>query len=432
MAYALHQLAVAMWIRRVSLVASLCVAACSPVRSSNVEMCKQSCEDAARAIGDASRSDTDGGTDAHLQERTLTVVANEQGNVRSTPPGIDCPGDCMASFPIGTQVRLLATPAPGAVFGGWEGADCTTDACELAVNQDQEVAATFAVARYLVTVAVDGHGAVVSAPEGIDCPGVCSAEFEHGTNITLRAKVGDALGWVVDGWRCSSSACFATVDRAHHVNVLFCPRAEEVVCGGACIDPMTDNDFCGAALDCVGSNAGQACSGLCRDGRCAKRVFVTSESFATDRFEGLDGADLECQRLADQEGLDGTYKAWLSDDEISASARLARFSGPYIRTDDTVVAEGWDELVSGTLRVPISVTEKGTGPPSTSQCGAGTTVVFTGTDTAGRSTERTCDGWSSTSTDGATLGVVGKGPSWTSQCVGGCADTAAALYCIEQ
>lgn len=45
---------------------------------------------------------------------------------------------------------------------------------------------------------------------------------------------------------------------------------EEVLCDDACVDPAKDEDFCGAAGDCQGDNAGQACeSGFsCEDGQC--------------------------------------------------------------------------------------------------------------------------------------------------------------------
>ena len=41
------------------------------------------------------------------------------GSVRSTPQGIDCPPACDASFEIGTQVRLVATPAEGYALSSW-------------------------------------------------------------------------------------------------------------------------------------------------------------------------------------------------------------------------------------------------------------------------------------------------------------------------
>jgi hypothetical protein len=41
-------------------------------------------------------------------------------------------------------------------------------------------------------------------------------------------------------------------------------------CAGSCIDPLTEEAFCGATGDCMGANAGSACSGaeLCTNGSC--------------------------------------------------------------------------------------------------------------------------------------------------------------------
>lgn len=45
---------------------------------------------------------------------------------------------------------------------------------------------------------------------------------------------------------------------------------EEVLCEGSCVDPASDQDFCGATKDCAGNNAGQVCDdgSSCEDGQC--------------------------------------------------------------------------------------------------------------------------------------------------------------------
>jgi len=45
-----------------------------------------------------------------------------------------------------------------------------------------------------------------------------------------------------------------------------------VVCDGGCVDPETDPDFCGAADDCMGMNAGAVCppSAECVDSGCVE------------------------------------------------------------------------------------------------------------------------------------------------------------------
>ncbi|MBI3031702.1 MAG: fibronectin type III domain-containing protein, partial [Candidatus Rokubacteria bacterium] len=57
------------------------------------------------------------------QEFALTVVkaGTASGTVTSAPAGITCGTDCSEPYASGTAVTLTATPATGAVFGGWSG-----------------------------------------------------------------------------------------------------------------------------------------------------------------------------------------------------------------------------------------------------------------------------------------------------------------------
>jgi hypothetical protein len=94
-----------------------------------------------------------------------------------------------------------------------------------------------------------------------------------------------------------------------------------------------------------------------------KIVFVTSNTYQGN-LGGLDGADAECQRLASDAGLSGTFKAWLSDSKTSASSRLTHSSGPYALVTGLVVANDWAGLTSGTLLHAIDTTERGGSAPA--------------------------------------------------------------------
>ena len=110
-----------------------------------------------------------------------------------------------------------------------------------------------------------------------------------------------------------------------------------------------------------------------------KTVFVTSETYTGD-LGGLAGADEKCNALASDAGLDGTYMAWLSGSAKipptspayvpSPAVRFTKSPIPYARVDGAVIASDWDDLVDGTLLVPIKVTEKGTYTPSSDCLGA--------------------------------------------------------------
>jgi hypothetical protein len=111
------------------------------------------------------------------------------------------------------------------------------------------------------------------------------------------------------------------------------------------------------------------------------RVFVTGASFFGG-FGGLAGADAQCQERAENEGLTGTWTAWLSDSTGNAVDRIP--DGQYQLLDGTVIAEDKDDLTSGLLKAPINLNERGE-----PQGG----VVWTGTKPDGTDTGTNCSDW---------------------------------------
>ena len=106
-----------------------------------------------------------------------------------------------------------------------------------------------------------------------------------------------------------------------------------------------------------------------------KKIFLSSVTY-TGSLGGLAGADEKCQTLAQNAGLPGTFKAWLSDSVTAAKDRLTHAIAPYKRVDGATVASNWDDIVDGALTNPIYLTETGT------LMGAGTSV-WTNTDQDG-------------------------------------------------
>jgi hypothetical protein len=74
---------------------------------------------------------------------TFSVIVAGPGSVASTPAGIDCPGQCSASFATGTRVTLTPTPQSNASFTGWSGACTGSGGCSITLGQDATVTATF-------------------------------------------------------------------------------------------------------------------------------------------------------------------------------------------------------------------------------------------------------------------------------------------------
>jgi subtilisin family serine protease len=144
----------------------------------------------------------------------FTVTVNKNGTgagiVTSSPAAINCGGTCNAQFNQGTTVTLTATPTAGSVFASWSGGCTGTSACQVAATVT--VMATFNTlpppGTFTVTTLKGGtgSGSVVSAPQGIDCPVTCSANFLQGTTVILTAAA-DA-GSTFAGW--SGSGCTGT------------------------------------------------------------------------------------------------------------------------------------------------------------------------------------------------------------------------------
>src|SRR5262245_21026722 len=171
---------------------------------------------------------------------TVSRAGNGEGQVSSSPAGIDCGYSCQASFDADTTVTLTATtPDPSSVFTGWSG-DCSgTGSCQVTMNQAHSVTATFALKTHLyVSKPGFGSGQVSSSPAGISCGASCQAAFAPGTLVSLTA-VADAgstfIGWSGD---CSGNgSCQVTMNQSHSVNALFAlstlPRASfAVACTG--------------------------------------------------------------------------------------------------------------------------------------------------------------------------------------------------------
>jgi len=143
----------------------------------------------------------------------------------------------------------------------------------------------------------------------------------------------------------------------------------------------------GSANDCddgdpdVFPGAPETCNGIDDDcdgstdegGICtAKKVFVSSVLFDGNFGNGQDNtlghllADVECQTLASNAGLAGSYKAWISGRAFAGDVnnlhqgvvdRFTQSPGPYQLLDGTKVADNWADLTDGSLDHAIDRTE---------------------------------------------------------------------------
>lgn len=164
-----------------------------------------------------------------------------------------------------------------------------------------------------------------------------------------------------------------------------------------------------------------------------RTVFVSEAVTSGDLGPSpLSSADALCQGEADTAGLQGTFAAWLSTGPADAPAsRFDRSTGPYVLPDGTLVARDWDDLVDGSLSVPIDTTAAGdsifdsvTNPDG---------YTWTGTEADGTAAIATCSGWSSASS--GLLGASGASdrttPVWSHEIDDSC-NAAYSLVCVQQ
>ena len=156
------------------------------------------------------------------------------------------------------------------------------------------------------------------------------------------------------------------------------------------------------------------------------KVFITSAAY-DGNLGGVVGANNKCQEAANVAGLNGTYKAWISDSTSSPSTTFTRSSFPYVTTAGDEIALNWDDLTDGNLKDNINADEYG------NIMGVN---AWTNTDTDGTNSVNGhhCNQWTSNASDLKGLvgvsGYVDRG--WTSEGSFGCQVDFNHLYCFQQ
>jgi hypothetical protein len=233
-----------------------------------------------------------GSGDRSPSQATLRLTTSGNGLVRGA--GADCRGNCSAQYVSGSQVHLVAVPDTGAVFVGWAGACSGTGGCDLTLDADRDVSATFAVAtpppqgQHRLTVVVQGKGRVTSSPTGIDCESSsCSADFASGTAVTLTPAPASGYGFAGWGTDCSGAGgCTLSVAKEATVYANFVaqtpPPPVLVHLTATVTGPGT---VTGAGLDCGEST--KKCDVTVQGG---SAVTLTASAGGGTRFTGWGGA----------------------------------------------------------------------------------------------------------------------------------------------
>jgi len=138
----------------------------------------------------------------------INVNVSGSGTVQSAPSGINCPGDCAETLPMGTQVTLTAKAAARQRFTGWSNsASCsgTAETCKVTLASATAVNAGFQPITYTLSASKTGSGSIKAASGGLDCGATCSAVYDSGSTTVLTAT--PAEGFQFAGW---AGACQAS------------------------------------------------------------------------------------------------------------------------------------------------------------------------------------------------------------------------------
>ena len=141
--------------------------------------------------------------DFALEKRTLTVTRPASGYISGD--GIDCGAgtraDCSETHDHGKRVTLTATADTGHEIAAWSGACAGTGrTCQVTMDADKTVGATFRLKRYQLLVTPPQNGRIAGG--GVDCGSGCTATHDHGDEVELVAT--PATGHELQGW---SGAC---------------------------------------------------------------------------------------------------------------------------------------------------------------------------------------------------------------------------------
>ncbi len=254
--------------------------------------------DAPRIVRADAAPDIDGGVDDPNPTLRVALRGNAIGHVTSTPEGIDCPGQCEATFARGTVVRLAADPrledvARDLRFAGWDDDECSdaSGPCDVPLGAPTTVGARFFsrvnVAFVSSTTSDAAMGGVGSADARCEqlasdagLPAGHYVAWLAGNGMTAAERLGTGSGWVrVDG------KPFAAT-RADLLNgrILYPLRLDE---HGRDVVDGEDEPVVFTGVDRDGQTTGLDCSGWSQGncgGDCLRPASVGSPAGGTDAW----------------------------------------------------------------------------------------------------------------------------------------------------
>jgi hypothetical protein len=167
-----------------------------------------------------------------LPLHTLTVFVTGNGSVsadKGTISGCTSSGgpSCEGTYEEGSKVLLTETPGPHSRFGSWETLQCDESpaaTCKVTIGSGDEGVAAGFIDTFALTVKKTGTGTgkVTSTPGGIDCGATCEAEYDAGTEVTLKEEASAGSKFTEWSGACTGTGtCEVTMSAAKEVTAKF-------------------------------------------------------------------------------------------------------------------------------------------------------------------------------------------------------------------
>ncbi|MCA9679681.1 MAG: choice-of-anchor D domain-containing protein [Myxococcales bacterium] len=194
------------------------------------------------------------------RQYTLTASTNGSGAGTIAGGGISCSPTCTATLFQNDVVNLGATPAAAGtgyqhVFTQWGGACNGAGACQVTMDGDKDVSATFTKQYQLSVGHAGAGGGTVTGTGGFSCAaGTCTRFYDSGTAVSLSAAPNAGSAFAAYGGDCSGGSCNLTMNAAHSVTATFnlIYRLTVAVTGGGVVTSNPAGITCGTGnTDCT-------------------------------------------------------------------------------------------------------------------------------------------------------------------------------------
>jgi hypothetical protein len=159
---------------------------------------------------------------ASAEDFSLTIDVVGEGTVECEVDG-GFAELCEDEYPEETEVSLVAEPEFEWEFAGWSG-DCSADACDLFMDEDHEVTATFEPIppeEFTLTIGTDGTGTGKVECELQEGPVPCASKYPEETEVTLIPVPGAGSEFIEFSGDCEGSECELTMEADTSVTATF-------------------------------------------------------------------------------------------------------------------------------------------------------------------------------------------------------------------